>query len=91
MVIEMVMLHFTMFQTGSRNILSIEVFLLSQRNWLGGYEKDGQTVKSLDVLKETLSPHFVLLEELDMPFLIRETIREHQWTVAHMSVWMRKI
>lgn len=58
---------------------------------MGGYEKDGKRVKSFDVLREVLSPDFILLEELDMPFLIRETARKHQWTVSHMSVWMRKI
>ena len=40
-------------------------------------------------LKEILAPHFELIEKQDMPFLIRETVRKYQWTVAHATVWKR--
>ena len=48
-------------------------------------------MRGIDALRAILSPNFILLEQEDMPFLIRETVRRHQWTVAHASVWMRKI
>ena len=44
-----------------------------------------------DTLKKILTPNFILLEEENMPFFIRETVRKHQWTVSHATVWMRKI
>lgn len=48
-------------------------------------------VRGFEALKQILSPDFILLEEENMPFLIRETFRKHQWTVAHATVWMRKL
>ena len=64
--------------------------LVLQSNWIGGYAKEGTEVRGFDMLKKVLEPHFELLEEKDFPFVIRETIRKHQWTVAHATVWRRK-
>lgn len=61
-----------------------------QSKWLGGIYKDGAEVGGFEALQRFLSPHFELVEQLDVPFLIRETVRKHQWTVAHGSVWRRK-
>jgi len=47
-------------------------------------------VRGLDTLQRVLGPHFDLVETVDMPFLIRETVRKYQWTVAHATVWRRK-
>jgi putative 4-mercaptohistidine N1-methyltranferase len=44
---------------------------------------------TLDWLKTELAPHFELLEEHDEPFLIRETARKFQWTVALLTKWRR--
>ena len=33
---------------------------------------------------------FDLVHEENMPFVIRETRRKHQFTVAHATVWRRK-
>ena len=66
------------------------MFLVTQKNWLGGYEKDGNEVRSFDRLREILGPNFELVEEKDLPFLIRETVRKNQWTVAHATVWKRR-
>ena len=41
------------------------------------------------MLKKILAPHFELVEDHNMPFLIRETVRKYQWTVAHATVWRR--
>ncbi len=41
-------------------------------------------------LRETLSEHFDLAEEKDLPFLIREHARKYQWSVALGSRWIRK-
>lgn len=62
-----------------------------QKNWLGGYaDEGGREVESGDRLKEILGPNFDFVEEQDLPFLIRETARKNQWTVAHATVWKRK-
>ncbi|KAK7504120.1 hypothetical protein BaRGS_00004424 [Batillaria attramentaria] len=59
--------------------------------WLGGYkDKDGRPVTGFDTLKKELAACFILLEDRNMPFLIKETARKHQWTVAHATVWQRK-
>lgn len=59
--------------------------------WLGGYRKDGEPIWSLDGLKEELAPHFRLLKEpRDLPFVIKETRRKFQHTVAELTVWERK-
>jgi len=58
--------------------------------WLGGYLHEDKEVRTLDVLKETLSPHFELLEQKDMPLLIQEHLRKYQLCVAHATLWRRK-
>ena len=66
--------------------------LTLQKNWLGGYKGEGsREVRSPDRLKEILVPNFDLVEEQDMPILLRETSRKNQWTVAHATVWKRRI
>lgn len=58
--------------------------------WLGGFEREGEAIRSLDTLKTELEPHFDLLEVCDMPFLIREHSRKFQWSVSQASSWRRK-
>ncbi|BBG66399.1 glutamate synthase [NADPH] large chain [Hydrogenimonas sp.] len=55
--------------------------------WLGGFKRDGEPVTTLDGLKEHLLPRFRLLEVRDMEFVIRETSRKFQHSVAQISVW----
>ena len=45
--------------------------------------------KTLEWLKMELGGSFDLLEEHDEPFLIRETARKFQWTVALLTKWRR--
>jgi len=61
-----------------------------KENWLGGFERAGQRVRTLDTLKEILSPHFTLANLKDLPFLIREHGRKFQWSVAEASTWIRR-
>lgn len=59
--------------------------------WLGGYVKeDGTNVTGFQGLRSELSQDFDFVEEVNMPFFIRETSRKNQWTVAHATVWRRK-
>lgn len=59
-------------------------------NWLGGFERDGAPVRTLDSLKQILGADFDFQTTKDLPFLIREHERKFQWSVAQASVWRRK-
>jgi len=62
----------------------------AKEQWLGGYidEETKQPVTTLDGLKKELSAHFEICgEPIDVPFVIRETKRKYQHTIAQMSVW----
>lgn len=45
---------------------------------------------TLDWLTEILSPDFALIQQKDLPFLIREHARKFQWTVALGTSWQRR-
>lgn len=57
--------------------------------WLGGFEREGQAVTTLNTLRQVLEPDFDLARTCDLPFLIREHARKYQWSVAQGSVWVR--
>lgn len=59
--------------------------------WLGGYkDESGEEIRTLDTLKEILSEKFELIHLQDLPFIIKETSRKFQHSIAEVSVW-RKI
>jgi len=58
-----------------------------KEKWIGGVKKDGENLSTLEGLQEILEPNFRLKETRDIPFVIRETARKFQHTVAQMSVW----
>lgn len=60
-----------------------------RENWLGGFERDGQRVTTLDGLRAALEPHFELTATHDLPFLIREHARKFQLSIAQASVWRK--
>lgn len=55
--------------------------------WIGGYIRDGKSISSLDGLIEILSDKFKLIDTKDVPFVIKESARKYQYTIAQMSVW----
>jgi putative 4-mercaptohistidine N1-methyltranferase len=57
--------------------------------WLGGRREHGEPLSTLAGLTRTLEPRFTLLHREDIPFVIRETARKHQHSVAEMTVWRR--
>lgn len=62
-----------------------------KEEWLGGVKVNGENYTSLDGLKECLSERFDMISEpIDVPFVIRETKRKFQHTVAQMTVWQLK-
>lgn len=63
----------------------------AREEWLGGLKVAGKERSTLEGLKEVLSPSFQLTgEPRDIPFIIRETRRKFQHTIAEMSVWERR-
>ena len=59
--------------------------------WLGGYrDESGREVKTIDTLKEMLDEKFELIYLQDLEFVIRETARKFQHSVAEVSVWRKK-
>jgi len=54
-------------------------------HWLGEGAQD-----SFTSLKEHLEPHFHLDQSFDIPFLIPETARKFQYTIALASRWTRR-
>ncbi len=58
--------------------------------WLGGYvDDDGNEVHTLQMLESVLKAHFQLVDTCDVPFVIRETPRKYQHTLAEMSIWKK--
>ncbi len=56
--------------------------------WIGGFRKDGEPYTTLEALQDVLGPHFRQLgDPVDIPFVIRETRRKNQHSVAEMTVW----
>jgi len=58
--------------------------------WIGGYKRDGENVSTLQGLEEILGNDFSLIETKDIPFVIQETARKHQHSIAQMSIWEKK-
>lgn len=60
--------------------------------WLGGFKaQTGENYTTLEGIADTLAPEFTLLgEPRDIPFVIRETKRKFQHTLAQMSIWKRQ-
>ncbi len=56
--------------------------------WLGGFREGGEPHMTLDALHDLLSPHFVMLDApKNVEFVIRETRRKFQHTVAELTAW----
>ena len=68
----------------------LQLLVLLQSKWIGGYKLGDEEVRGFGTLKRILESDFDLVTEQDLPFLIRETVRKHQWTVAHATIWIRK-
>ena len=61
-----------------------------KEKWIGGYKRDGENVTTLDGLKEILGSAFKLIDLKDIPFVIQETARKHQYTIAQMTIWEKR-
>ncbi|MFK7857760.1 MAG: 5-histidylcysteine sulfoxide synthase [Granulosicoccus sp.] len=59
--------------------------------WLGGFKAaTGENFTTLEGIADALQPEFVQYQKpVDVPFVIRETRRKHQHTLAELSVWKK--
>jgi len=59
--------------------------------WLGGYvDENGKEVETIESLKSILGLHFELVHLQDLEFVIKETRRKYQHTIAQVSIWKKK-
>jgi hypothetical protein len=62
----------------------------ARAEWIGGFKQDGENFTTLDGLQAILGKYFRLLgEPRDVPFVIRETRRKFQHTLAEATIWER--
>nr|WP_244968540.1 5-histidylcysteine sulfoxide synthase [Rosenbergiella australiborealis] len=62
-----------------------------KENWLGGIRENGEAVTTYQALQRLLRENFEEIQSPeDVPFVIRETARKHQYTLAQASYWRRK-
>lgn len=59
--------------------------------WLGGFKaQTGENYTTLEGIQDALQPEFTLAgKPVDVPFVIRETRRKYQHSVAELSVWVK--
>jgi putative 4-mercaptohistidine N1-methyltranferase len=57
--------------------------------WLGGRLEQGKPLTTLEGMRRELAGSCELIGSEDIPFVIRETARKHQHTVAEASFWRR--
>lgn len=59
--------------------------------WVGGYKRHGETVKTLQGLDEELGPWFDRIDDPHLiPFIIRETQRKFQHSLSEVTVWKKR-
>jgi 5-histidylcysteine sulfoxide synthase/putative 4-mercaptohistidine N1-methyltranferase len=61
-----------------------------REKWLGGRREHGEPVTTFEGLERQLSGGFELVHRQDIPFVIRETARKHQHSVAELTAWQRR-
>ncbi|NET57379.1 MAG: 5-histidylcysteine sulfoxide synthase [Symploca sp. SIO2E6] len=63
-----------------------------RNNWLGGFKAEtGESFTTLEGISNIMHPTFELVGETrDIPFVIRETRRKFQHTLAEISVWEKR-
>jgi 5-histidylcysteine sulfoxide synthase/putative 4-mercaptohistidine N1-methyltranferase len=57
--------------------------------WLGGYYQNGEPVFSENALKNLLGEEFTLLEQKEIPLMIREHARKFEFIIPLVTVWQK--
>lgn len=62
-----------------------------KENWLGGVRENGEALTTLQALQRLLAADFEQIgSPQDMPFVIRETARKFQHTLAQVTLWRKR-
>jgi len=63
-----------------------------REKWLGGFKaQTGENYTTLEGIRDALAPEFEpAADPVDVPFVIRETRRKFQHSVAELSVWKKQ-
>ncbi len=61
-----------------------------KEKWLGGRREHGEPLSTFAGLTEQLEQDFELVHRQNIPFVIRETARKHQHSVAELTAWRRR-
>ena len=61
-----------------------------KEKWLGAQKIAGKETTTFEAMKKILEKEFIFVDRTDVPFVIRETKRKYQHTVAEMTAWKRK-
>ncbi|MGL5286103.1 MAG: 5-histidylcysteine sulfoxide synthase [Aeromonas sp.] len=60
-------------------------------HWLGGIRENGEALTTHQALQRLLGSQFEeIAQPRDIPFVIRETARKYQHTVAQLTVWRKR-
>ena len=56
----------------------------------GFVDKNGNEIKTLNTLKKILNENFELIHLKDIEFVIKESARKFQHTIAQCSIWKKR-
>ncbi len=60
-------------------------------NWLGGFKKDGEPIRSIEVINHLLKTHFDLITSpTNLEYAVRKNSRKFEVLVSEVSVWKKK-
>jgi putative 4-mercaptohistidine N1-methyltranferase len=57
--------------------------------WLGGRREGGEPLSTFAGLTRALGGTFTIIHRGDIPFVIRETARKHQHSIAELTIWRK--
>jgi putative 4-mercaptohistidine N1-methyltranferase len=85
----------TCLRLGGVLVISSPYTLLAEftprENWLSEHTQDAGYVNAFQAMRKILEPDLRLLQApVDVPFVIRETARKFQHTIAELSMWQRR-
>ncbi|NBW97746.1 MAG: putative 4-mercaptohistidine N1-methyltransferase [Planctomycetia bacterium] len=60
-----------------------------REKWLGGRREGGEPLSTFDGLARSLAGGFLLVHRGNIPFVIRETARKHQHSLAELTIWRK--
>lgn len=84
-----------MLHAGGVLMLSSPYFWLEsvtpKSNWLGGIRENGEALSTYQMLQRLLSEEFrEMAAPQDVPFVIRETARKYQHSIAQLTLWQKR-